>query len=77
MKTYTCLSLLIAAVTFSGCSGAFWGGAAGGSAAGAAGYEVNAKAQMDRINKDLTEGRINQAEYDIRKDQIKRGSLVY
>ncbi len=77
MKTYACLGLLIAAMAFSGCSGAFWGGGAAGAAGGAAGYEVNSKVQMDRLNKDLAAGRINQQEYDIRKDQLRRGSVVY
>ena len=63
--------------SLSACSGAFWGGAGGGTVATGAGYEVNAKVQSDRITKDLADGKINQQEYDIRKDQIKRMSLVY
>lgn len=69
--------LLSAVFGLSACSGAFWGGAGGGTAATGAGYEVNAKVQMDRIKKDLDEGKIDQAEYDIRKDQIKKMSLAY
>lgn len=61
----------------SACSGAFWGGAGGGTAATGAGYEYNAKRQMDQLKKDLDAGRINQAEYDIRRDQIKQMSLAY
>ena len=63
--------------TLSACSGAFWGGAGGGTLATGAGYEVNAKMQNDRIKKDLDAGKINQSEYDIRKDQIKRMSIIY
>ncbi len=63
--------------SLSACSGAFWTGAGGGTLATGAGYEVNSKLQMDRIKKDLDAGKINQAEYDIRKDQIKRMSIAY
>lgn len=69
--------ILALSLSLSACSGAFWGGAGGGTAATAAGYEVNAKTQMDRIKRDLEAGRINQSEYDIRKDQIKRMSLAF
>ena len=61
----------------SACSGAFWTGAGGGTLATGAGYEVNANRQVDRITKDLTAGKIDQREFDIRKDQIKRMSLAY
>ena len=61
--------------TLSACSGAFWGGAGGGTVATGAGYEVNAKVQLDQLDKDLASGKINQTEYDIRKDQIKKMSV--
>ena len=76
-KTILILGLLMMTVGLSACSGAFWSGAGGGTVATGAGYEVNANRQMDRITKDLAAGKINQAEYDIRKDQIKRMSLAY
>ncbi len=60
-----------------GCSGAFWGGAGSGTVATGAGYEVNAKMKMDQLKKDLDAGKINQAEYNIRVDQIKQMSLAY
>ncbi len=69
--------LLSAMFGLSACSGAFWTGAGGGTLATGAGYEVNSKMQMDRIKKDLDAGKINQGEYDIRKDQIKRMSIAY
>ncbi len=59
------------------CSGAFWTGAGGATAATGAGYEVNAKVKMDQLKKDLDAGKINQAEYDIRVDQIKKMSVFY
>lgn len=63
--------------SLSACSGAFWGGAGGGTLATGAGYEINAKREQDRIKRDVDAGRINQTEYEIRKDQIKRMSLYY
>ncbi len=78
MKKTLLVSVLLSMVLgLSACSGAFWTGAGGGTVATGAGYEVNAKMQMDRIKKDLDAGKINQAEYDIRKDQIKRMSIAY
>jgi hypothetical protein len=64
----------------SGC-GSFWRGGATGAAAGVAGagagYELQARRQMDQIEADYQAGRITKAEYDIRKDQITRGSVFY
>lgn len=77
MKTYACLVVLITGFIFAGCSGAFWGGAAGGSAAGVAGYELRSKQQMDQVEAQYKRGEIDQREYEIRKDQIRRGSLAY
>ena len=71
------LGLLWIAFGLSACSGAFWTGAGGGTVATGAGYELNANRQMDRITKDLATGKIDQKEYDIRKDQIQRMSLAY
>ncbi len=76
-KTILSFGLLAMIFSLSACSGAFWTGAGGGTVAAGAGYEVNSKMQMDRIKKDFDAGKINQAEYDIRKDQIKRMSLAY
>lgn len=76
-KTLLFSILLLTAIGLSACNGAFWGGAGGGTVATGAGYEVNARLQMDRLKEDLDAGRINQAEYDIRKDQTKRMSIAY
>lgn len=59
-----------------GCS-KFAGGLAGGAAGAGAGYEYNAHRQLEKLDDDLKSGRIDQKEYDIRKDQIDKGSLVY
>lgn len=73
------LALMFVAMAFglSACSGAFWTGAGGGTVATGAGYEINAKTKMDQIKRDLDSGKINQAEYDIRADQIRKMSLAY
>jgi hypothetical protein len=63
-------------LTATGCSGKFWAGAGGGALGAGAGYEVNLERQMRKIDNDLKEGKITQAEYDIRKSQIQRDSLI-
>ncbi len=68
---------LVMIFSLSACSGAFWTGAGGGTVATGAGYEVNAKMKMDQLKKDRDAGKISQAEYDIRVDQIKKMSLAY
>jgi hypothetical protein len=67
--------LLLVAVSQSGC--AFLGGAATGALATSAGYEYNAKRQMDRLDEDRRAGRIGREEYEDRKRQIERGSIIY
>lgn len=71
------LGLLILAVSVTGCSGAFWGGTAGGTVATGAGYELRARQQMEKIDADYKSGKIDQREYEIRKDQIQKGSIAY
>lgn len=75
MRTLLALALL-AAIATSGCSGKFWGGTAAGTLAAGGGYEYNLHQQKERIDKDLKEERITQQEYNIRKDQIERDSLI-
>lgn len=69
--------IAVVAALAAGCSPAFWGGTGTGVVGAGAGYELNARKQMEQLNEDLKAGRINQQEYEIRKDQIERGSLVY
>ena len=55
MKTISGLiTVLILAVALTGCSSAFWGGAGAGALGGAAGYEIQAEQQMNKLNEDLT-----------------------
>ena len=77
MKKSIGLLLILVGVVFSGCSGAFWGGTGAGVAATGTGYELRAREEMNRVEADYKNGKIDQREYEIRKDQIKRGSVVY
>lgn len=69
------LIALLASTTQWGCE--FIGGAATGALATGAGYEYNAKRQMDRLEEDYRNERISRSEYERRKSQIERGSIVY
>jgi len=73
MKTVFALFLVL--VTQSGC--AFLGGAATGVLATGAGYEIQAKRQMDKLEDDLRNERISRSEYETRKQQIEKGSIIY
>jgi len=57
-----------------------WGsagaGAAGGAVAAGGGYEYVANREMKKIEQDYKDGKIDQREYEIRKDQIQRMSIL-
>lgn len=74
MKKYLFL-IMLASLTQSGC--AFLGGAAVGALGTGAGYEINANRQMDRLEDDFRRERISRREYEERKRQIERGSIIY
>ncbi len=79
MRELTLAAVAILLITTSGCSssgGSAALGALGGAAVGAGGYEYHLKTQKDRIDEDLKDGKIDQKEHDIRKDQIERDSLL-
>ncbi|NGZ01685.1 MAG: hypothetical protein CV090_01380 [Nitrospira sp. WS238] len=76
------LALGIASLVFvtglTGCSSSAGMGVLGGVlGAGAAGgsYEYHLKRQKDRVEEDLKAEKIDQKEYEIRKDQISRDSF--
>jgi hypothetical protein len=74
MKKYLPLIFLLSLSQW-GC--AFLGGAAVGGLATGAGYEINAKRQMDRLDEDFRRERISRREYEERKRQIEQGSIIY
>ena len=74
MKKYILLVMLICFTQW-GC--AFIGGAAVGGLAAGAGYEINAKRQMDQLEADYRSERISRREYESRKSQIESGSIFY
>lgn len=74
MKKHFALLLLLATTQW-GCQ--FLAGAATGALATGAGYEIQAKRQMDRLNEDYREERISRREYETRKQQIEQGSVIY
>jgi hypothetical protein len=76
MKKIKGLLVVLLGITLMGCSGAFWGGTGAGVLGAGAGYEIQAQRQMNKLNDDLKSGKITQHEYDIRKDQIKQGSVL-
>ena len=51
-------------------------GGAVGAGATVGGYELNFKRRIDRIEADLASGTNIQQEFDIRRDQIGRDSLL-
>ena len=72
--------LILALVLFmgfgqSGC--AFLGGAAVGALGTSAGYEINAHSKMNQLEDDYKAERISRSEYESRKSQIEKGSIIY
>ena len=77
LKQFAMLGLLVSTLGLSACIPAFWGGAAAGVLGTGAGYEIQSKRQMDQLDDDLRSGRIERREYEQRKQQIERGSIIY
>lgn len=76
IKLVAMMILAAAMVVFMpGC--AFLSGTGAGVVGTGAAYEINSKKQMDRLEKDYKAGKITKEEYEARKDQIKKGSLIY
>jgi len=75
MKKIMLALVLLIGVSQSGC--AFLGGAAVGALGTSAGYEINANSKMNQIEDDYKNERISRAEYEARKSQIEKGSIIY
>lgn len=70
-----CLVLLTGVTGCASVGSGLLGGVLGAGAAGGS-YEYHLKRQKDRVEEDLKAGKIDQKEYEIRKDQIARDSLL-
>ena len=69
--------VLVMLVGFSQAGYEFIGGAAVGAGATGAGYEYQAHRQMQQLEEDYKNEKISRAEYEDRKKQIEKGSLIY
>jgi hypothetical protein len=70
-------TLMLLGLGLAGCSPSFWGGTAVGALATGAGYEINSKREMDRARDAYRDERIGRREYETRRRQIERGSILY
>ena len=75
MRNLMLVFVLMFALGQSGC--AFLGGAALGALGTSAGYEINAHSKMEQIESDYKAERISRKEYEARKSQIEKGSIIY
>ncbi len=75
MKNIMLALVLLIGVSQSGC--AFLGGAALGALGTSAGYEINAKSKMDQLEDDYKAEKISRREYEDRKSQLEKGSVIY
>ena len=75
MKKLMLALVLLIGLGQSGC--AFLGGAALGTLGTGAAYEYNAHNEMDKVEADYKAERISRREYEARKSQIEKGSILY
>ena len=75
MKKLMLALVLMVGVGQSGC--AFLGGAAVGALGTSAGYEINAHSKMNQLEDDYKSEKISRREYDARKSQLEKGSIIY
>jgi hypothetical protein len=75
MKKLMLVLVLMVALGQSGC--AFLGGAAVGALGTSGAYEYNARSKMNQLEDDYKAERISRKEYEARKAQIEKGSVLY
>ena len=75
MKKLMLVLVLLIGLGQSGC--AFLGGAAVGALGTSAAYEVNAHSKMEQLENDYKAERISRREYEARKSQLEKGSIIY
>lgn len=76
MKSSVVTTILALTIGVVGCASKAGNVALGAGAAGGA-YEYSNKRQIDNLDKDLKDGKISQAEYDRRRKEIEKRSIVY
>jgi hypothetical protein len=80
MKNLIIAALLLFPLAFSaGCAtktGSAGVGAVGGAAAGGGAYEYRLHQELQRIENDYKAGKMDQKEYEARKDEIQRMQLL-
>lgn len=69
--------MLAGVVMLAGCDRKFVGGAAVGAAGAGAAYEYQNREAIKQLDEDRAAGRISQEEYDRRKAEIEKRSVVY
>lgn len=67
---------MLSGIGVTGCSEAFWGGAAAGALGTGAVYEYRKKQQMDKLEAQRACGEISEDEYQRRKAEIAKGSII-
>jgi len=75
MKKLMLVLVVVIGLSQWGCE--FIGGAAVGAGAAGAGYEYQAYRQMNQLEEDYKAERISRKEYEARKAQIEKGSILY
>ncbi len=80
MRRFLLAALVVFSLFVCGSCESRWGsaglGAAGGAVAAGGGYEYVIDREMKKVEQDYKDGKIDQREYEIRKDQIKRMSIL-
>ncbi len=77
MKVFVLLTLIVPLLFLSGCGRGTVGGAAIGAGAAGAAYEYQNKKALQDLEDDFRAGRISREEYERRKDEIQKRSIVY
>jgi hypothetical protein len=75
MRNLMLVFVVMFALGQSGC--AFLGGAAVGALGTSGAYEYNAHSKMNQLENDYKAERISRKEYEARKSQIEKGSILY
>ena len=75
MKKLMSALVMLLGLGQAGCE--FIGGAVVGAGATGAGYEYNAHSKMNQLEDDFKAERISRREYEARKSQIEKGSILY